>query len=370
MSFPSKNAALALETGEVFYGYSFGSEGEAYGEAVFNTSMTGYQEILTDPSYKGQIISMTYPEIGNYGTNKADMESDRIHASGFVVKHYSKIVSNFRSEQSLSDFLKSFNIIAIEGIDTRKLTRILRSGGARRSIISTTDLDADSLVQKAKNSPSIENIDLVKTVTCEKSYLYKDSANTNKNFRVSVLDFGCKENILRLLDERGCQLKVYPASTSADELLEDNPHGVFLSNGPGDPSAVPYAVAEVKKLIGKVPIFGICFGHQILAQAYGAGSFKLKFGHRGGNQPVVNQHRKMVEITAQNHGFCIYNSPFNENTELSHYNANDNTLAGIQNPSDRVFSVQYHPEASPGPHDSRYLFDQFIQWMSEFQVQA
>ncbi|MBL8995072.1 MAG: glutamine-hydrolyzing carbamoyl-phosphate synthase small subunit, partial [Spirochaetia bacterium] len=278
-------ALLALESGDVFPGFSLGAEGEAFGEAVFNTSMAGYQEILTDPSYKGQIISMTYPEIGNYGVNPDDNESSKIHASGFVVRHYAKFPSHHRSKGTLSDFLIQHGIVALEGVDTRKITRILRTQGNQKAAISTKDVKADSLVKKAKESVSIEHRDLVQEVTTPKSYDWETPVGVNEKFRIAVYDFGVKWNILRSLASRGAKVRVFPAGTSSAEILDWKPDGIFLSNGPGDPSAVPHIVNNVKALIGKKPIFGICFGHQILGQAYGAKTYKLKFGHRGGNQP-------------------------------------------------------------------------------------
>jgi carbamoyl-phosphate synthase small subunit len=355
------NGALALESGEVFYGKCFGAEGEAFGEAVFNTSMSGYQEILTDPSYKGQIIAMTYPEIGNYGVNDEDNESSKIHASGFIVKNYSKIISNFRSTSSLSDFLRKYNIIGLEGIDTRKLTRILRLTGSKKAVISTTDFDADSLVAKAKASLSITEVDLVKQVSTDNIYIWKQDINPDVKitYKIAVYDFGVKWNILRCLAARGAELKVFPADTDPEKILDWNPDGIFLSNGPGDPRLLTYAVDNVKKLLGKKPIFGICFGHQILTQAYGGSIYKLKFGHRGGNQPAKDLNNKTVEITSQNHGFAAKNDVDCSYT-VTHINPNDDTVEGLEVQKDNVFSVQYHPEASPGPHDSYYLFDKFI----------
>ncbi len=370
-----KRSALALASGEVFYGYSFGAEGEAFGEAVFNTSMSGYQEILTDPSYKGQIIAMTYPEIGNYGVNPDDNESTKIHASGFVVRHYSKIGKHHRATGNLADFLISHKIIGIEGIDTRRLTRILRDKGNQKAVISTIDLDEKSLVQKAIQSPSIENIDLIKEVSTPVSYDWPLTDGVKTVCKVAVYDFGVKWNILRSLAGRGANIRVFPAATPAKELLKWKPDGIFLSNGPGDPSAVPYVVKNVQELLGVKPIFGICFGHQILGQAYGVPTFKLKFGHRGGNQPVKRVKNGKIEITSQNHGFSVKAAEGADGKLdgkkipylLTHLNANDQTLEGIENKKDCAFSVQYHPEASPGPHDSLYLFDDFIEDIAEFK---
>lgn len=361
-------AALALESGEVFHGLSFGHEGEAFGEAVFNTSMAGYQEILTDPSYRGQIISMTYPEIGNYGVNDEDNESSGIHASGFVVHNYCQAPSNFRSQGTLSDFLIKHRIVALEGVDTRRLTRILRSTGAKKSVISTLDLNGPSLVAKAKASASIEHRDLVQEVTCEKAYDWPMPAGVAAVFRVAVYDFGVKWNILRSLAARGAMLRVFPARTAHGEIMDWKPDGIFLSNGPGDPSALPILVGNVKALLGQRPIFGICLGHQIIGQAYGAKTFKLKFGHRGGNQPVKNQGQGTIEITSQNHGFAVKLEGTAPPFLSTHVNANDQTLEGLACERDRVFSVQYHPEACPGPHDSLYLFDQFFAAMKKAQT--
>ncbi|MBN8215225.1 MAG: glutamine-hydrolyzing carbamoyl-phosphate synthase small subunit [Spirochaetes bacterium] len=360
----STPAALALESGEVFHGLSIGSEGEAYGEAVFNTSMSGYQEILTDPSYRGQIISMTYPEIGNYGVNEDDNESAKIHASGFVVKHYCDKPSHFRASGTLSSFLKRYGIVALQGVDTRRLTRILRSTGAKRSVISTVDLDPASLVAKAKASQSIEHRDLVREVSTEKAYDWPLPEGVAGRYRVAVYDFGVKWNILRSLASRGAVLRVFPASTAASEILAWKPDGVFLSNGPGDPSALLPIVEQIKLLLGKRPVFGICLGHQLIGQAYGATTFKLKFGHRGGNQPVQRKDTGGIEITSQNHGFAVRLAEAGRDPYvLSHVNSNDQTLEGLVNDADGAFSVQYHPEASPGPHDSLYLFDRFLRLM-------
>jgi carbamoyl-phosphate synthase small subunit len=366
-----KRSALALASGDVFYGYSFGAEGESYGEAVFNTSMSGYQEILTDPSYKGQIIGMTYPEIGNYGVCPEDNESSKIHAAGFVVHHYSKIGKHHRATGTLADFLISHKIVAIEGVDTRRLTRILRDKGNQKAVISTIDLDEKSLISKAQNSASIENIDLIKEVSTPEPYDWPMPSGVKATCKVAVYDYGVKWNILRSLAERGANLRVFPASTPAKEVLKWKPDGVFLSNGPGDPSAVPYAVQNVQDLLGQKPVFGICFGHQILGQAYGVSTYKLKFGHRGGNQPVKRVKNGKIEITSQNHGFSVRANEAGDVKKfpylLTHLNANDQTLEGLENKKDFAFSVQYHPEASPGPHDSLYLFDEFIEDISEFK---
>ncbi|MFH1684573.1 MAG: glutamine-hydrolyzing carbamoyl-phosphate synthase small subunit [Candidatus Margulisiibacteriota bacterium] len=350
-------AILALEDGTIFEGTAFGATGERVGEVVFNTSMTGYQEILTDPSYKGQIVTMTYPLIGNYGINTEDFESAKPHLSGFVVREASRIVSNWRASMSLDDFLKKHKIIGIEGIDTRALTLHIRSAGAMKGIISTKDLDPQSLVRKAKESPGLVGIDLVKEVSCKKVYEW----NEKGKYKVVLLDCGAKHNIMRDLAERDCQVTVVPAKTSAKKILSLKPDGVMLSNGPGDPAAVTYVIETVKKLIGKVPMFGICLGHQMLGLALGGKTYKLKFGHRGANQPVMDLRTRKVEITSQNHGFCVDLDSLNGKAiELTHLNLNDRTSEGLRHKKHPVFSVQYHPEASAGPHDSKYLFDEFI----------
>ncbi|OGW86864.1 MAG: carbamoyl phosphate synthase small subunit [Omnitrophica bacterium RIFCSPHIGHO2_02_FULL_46_11] len=364
-------AILALEDGLVFEGISFGHEGETYGEVVFNTSLSGYQEILTDPSYKGQIVTMTYPHIGNYGVNEADNESRKPWVEGFVVKELSPMVSNWRSEMSLDEYLKKHKVIGIQGIDTRKLVKHLRDEGAKKGIISTVDLDVKRLVQKAKNLPSIVGIDLVKEVTTKKAYDFNEGLLEEfswpskalcppKKHSIVCVDGGIKFNILRKLNQHGFRVKVVPAHTSAKEILKLKPEGVFYSNGPGDPEPVTYLWQSMRELIGKVPIFGICLGHQMLGLALGGKTFKLKFGHRGGNHPVMDLKTKRVEITSQNHGFCVdADSLPKGDIELTHINLNDKTLEGIRHKKYPVFSVQYHPENSPGPHDSDYLFNRF-----------
>lgn len=391
-------AVLALEDGMVFEGESFGADDERYGEVVFNTSMTGYQEVLTDPSYKGQIVVMTYPLIGNYGCNEEDFESYKPHVEGFVVREYSAYHSNWRATKSLGDFLKKYGIIGIQGVDTRALTKHLRTYGVKKGVISTKDLNKESLILKAKNSPGISGVDLVSEVTCPNIYEWgiksedifsskKHAQNDRKQdiptqleldfvrssivlntgslpFWVVAIDGGIKYNILRKLREHGCHVTVVPARTTADEILSLQPDGIFISNGPGDPVDVPYLVDTVKKLIGKKPIFGICLGHQILGQAFGGTTFKLKFGHRGANHPVKNLLTGKVEITTQNHGFCVdINSLEGKGIRLTHINLNDNTLEGMEHEEYPIFSVQYHPEASPGPHDANYLFSKFVELM-------
>jgi carbamoyl-phosphate synthase small subunit len=355
-------ALLALEDGTIFKGKPFGATGERFGEVVFNTSMTGYQEVITDPSYKGQIVAMTYPLIGNYGVNKEDVESRKPFLEGFVVKEYSKISSNWRSCKSLGEYLEENNIIGIEGIDTRSLTLHIRQSGAMKAVLSTQELDGKLLVERARNSAGLIGIDLVKEVTIDKKYIWSNVAAKNKKqFDVVVIDCGVKYNILRQLLKNNCKVIVVPAKTSAAEILKMKPDGILLSNGPGDPAAVAYVVETTKKLLGKLPIFGICLGHQLLALALGGRTYKLKFGHHGGNHPVKDLKSGKIAITVQNHGFCVdINSLNKKDIEITHINLNDNTLEGIRHKNLPVFSVQFHPEASPGPHDASYLFKEFI----------
>lgn len=401
-------ALLALEDGTVFEGFACGASGEAAGEIVFNTSMAGYQEVVTDPSYAGQIVTMTSPHIGNYGVNPEDMESRGVFARGYVVREMCKTPSNWRSRESLPDFLSRHDVVALEGIDTRRLTRHIREAGAMRAIISTTDLDAASLVSKAKASPGLVGRDLVREVAVDSSFVWggggplgvpeeRDSEAPEARYRVVAFDAGIKYNILRRLTIAGCEVHVLPPTAGADDVLALEPDGVFLANGPGDPEAVDYLYGTLRELLGKRPIFGICLGHQMLSLAVGARTFKLKYGHRGGNQPVMNLLTGRVEITSQNHGFCVdfgsigpllatgledfahdaddlgewvaaRTAPIVDSAEfgrvqLTHVNLNDMTVEGLQLLDLPAFSVQYHPEAAPGPHDARYLFDAFTALM-------
>jgi carbamoyl-phosphate synthase small subunit len=374
-------AKLALEDGTVFTGISFGAAGEVDGEVCFNTSMTGYQEILTDPSYRGQIVTMTYTQMGNYGINAEDVESSRPHLAGFVVKEVADRPSNFRSEESLAAYLKRHNIPGLAGIDTRALVRKLRMKGAMKGVLSSIDLDDASLVAKAKASPGLVGRDLVREVipssACEWDRGLSNWAKlpgeagsagtaegTSEAFHVVALDYGMKWNIARHLHDEGCRVTVLPGTASAEEVLSHHPDGVFLSNGPGDPEPLDYAQNCIRGVLGKVPVFGICLGHQLLGLACGAKTFKLKFGHRGANQPVQNLQTDKVEITAQNHGFAVEEDSLPTCLEITHRNLNDNTVAGMRHKEVPAFSVQYHPESSSGPHDSRYLFRQFCEMMA------
>lgn len=388
-----KKALLALADGTVFEGRALGYEGEAIGEVVFNTAMTGYQEVLTDPSYKGQIITMTSPHIGNYGVTPEDIESRKIWAEGFVVMEASRLASNWRGKQLIQDYLAKAKVVAIEGLDTRALTRHLREKGSQQAVIVHGDVDRDSAVKKAKQAPSILGRDLVAEVTAKRSYEWeqgsgewlpdavpmKTPSGRRKPWRVVAYDFGVKENILRRLVDVGCQVTVVPASTSAAEVKALKPDGVFLSNGPGDPEGVPYAMEAVRELIGRYPIFGICLGHQIIGLALGLKTYKLKFGHHGSNHPVIDIRTRKVEITSQNHNFAVQSPmpisgvperPVTIDTKLgkvsiTHLSLNDQSIEGMVCLDQPVFSVQYHPEASPGPHDSAYLFDEFVQLMEK-----
>jgi len=370
-------ALLALEDGLVLEGEGFGWQGETYGEVVFNTSLVGYQEILTDPSYKGQIVTMTYPHIGNYGINFDDEESAHPWVEGFVVKELSPVVSNFRSRMTLDEYLTKHKIVGIQGVDTRKLTKHLRDHGAKKGVISTQELDPKALVKKVQSSPGLVGVDLVKEVTCKAPYDFNEAllpgyewpervASRKKQYFVVCIDSGIKRMILRKLNQHGFRVKVVPATASAQEIFNCKPDGVFLSNGPGDPAAVTYLIENTRKLIGKVPIFGICLGHQILGHALGGKTYKLKFGHRGGNHPVMDLFTKKIEVTSQNHGFAVdIDSLPKDEVELTHMNLNDKTLEGMRHKKFPVFSVQYHPENSPGPHDSDYLFERFYAMVNQ-----
>ncbi len=355
-------ALLALEDGRIFEGVSFGAAGERAGEVVFNTSMTGYQEVLTDPSYKGQIVAMTYPLIGNYGVNDADAESRGLWLEGFVVKELSEAPSNWRSEKDLNTYLLENNIIGIQGVDTRALTRHIREAGAMRAVISTTDIDPASLVAKAQQSPGLSGIDLVQSVTCDQPFTFADQDGPT----IVILDFGVKYSTLRQLRDAKCTVIVVPAHTAVDEIRAYGPAGVLLSNGPGDPAAVTYAIDTVRELlkIGTIPLFGICLGQQILGLALGGTTFKMKFGHHGSNHPVKDMSTGKIDITVQNHGFCIDPDSLDTDViEITHINLNDQSLEGIRHKTLPVFSVQFHPEAGPGPHDARHLFGQFVKAM-------
>ena len=380
---------LALENGKIFEGWNFGAEGENTGEVVFNTSMTGYQEVLTDPSYYRQIVTMTYPLIGNYGINSEDFESDRPYVAGFVVKEYCPYPSNFRMTETLHDFLARYNIIGIENIDTRELVRTIREKGAMRGVLSTLDHDPKSLVEKAKASPMMVGADLASEVTCREPYYVLETPESRKNRKnardikayhadfamvskeefdrsaqplIAAFDFGIKYNILRKFIAREFKVAVLPATTIAEKALALNPDGIFLSNGPGDPDAVKYAIETIRRLLGEKPIFGICLGHQLLGLALGGKTYKLKFGHHGGNQPVMDTTTGKVEISSQNHGFALLpeSMPQDDNV-ITHINLNDVTVEGLESEKLKAFSVQYHPESSPGPHDADYLFDRFIE---------
>lgn len=373
----SRPAKLALVDGTVFEGRAFGASGEVYGEVVFNTSMTGYQEILTDPSYCGQIVTMTYPLIGNYGINVEDVESGGLSLRGFVVKELCRHESNYRSQRSLDDYLAAHGVIGIEGIDTRSLVRRIRIQGAMTGIISTEDLDDDSLVEKARNSPELAGQDLAREVIPSESAGWSEglneitrdpvtsgydglqAASTDEGPHVVAIDYGMKWNIPRHLKQLGCKVTVVPGTWSAEQILELSPAGVFLSNGPGDPRPLEYAISTIQGLLGKTPVFGICLGHQLLGLACGAEIFKLRFGHRGANQPVLHNATGKVEITSQNHGFALDADSMPSNVEVTHVNLNDQTVEGIRHRDFPAFAVQYHPEASAGPHDSHYLFGQF-----------
>jgi len=368
----SQIAKLALEDGTVYVGSAFGAVGEVDGEVCFNTSMTGYQEILTDPSYRGQIVTMTYTEIGNYGVNQEDHESHKPHLAGFVVRQRSRRASNFRAEASLDEYLKAHNIVALEGIDTRALVRRIRIRGAMKGVLSSVDLDDARLVAKAQASPGLVGRDLVREVMPDRAREWATPlspwARLNAVARTNVspdaphivaLDYGMKWNIARHLYDLGCRVTVLPGTATSDEVLAHKPDGIFLSNGPGDPEPLDYAQRTIRQLLGLKPIFGICLGHQLLSLACGAKTYKLKFGHRGANQPVINYATGRVEITTQNHGFAVAADSLPDDLEVTHVNLNDETIEGVRHKRYHAFSVQYHPEASAGPHDSSYLFDDF-----------
>ncbi|SJZ31411.1 glutamine-hydrolyzing carbamoyl-phosphate synthase small subunit [Selenihalanaerobacter shriftii] len=350
-------AILALEDGTYFEGESFGATGEIDGEIVFNTSMTGYQEIMTDPSYRGQIVNMTYPLIGNYGINDEDNESEEIQVRGFVVRESCNYPSNWRCQQTDEEFLQHNNVIGVKGIDTRALTKHIRKHGMMQGVISTEDLNLDSLIQKAKLSSLSK--DLVYEVTTNENYSI-EPINYQAKYHIAVLDLGVKQDILESFKKSNAQLTILSADTSANEILDLNPDGVFISNGPGDPKDVQEVVQEVKKLVGKLPLFGICFGHQILGLALGADTYKLKFGHRGANHPVQDLKTGQVYITSQNHGYAIKEDSLPQDMVITHKNLNDDTIEGMRHKKLPIFSVQYHPEAAPGPNDSEYLFGEFI----------
>jgi carbamoyl-phosphate synthase small subunit len=372
-------AILALEDGRVFRGRGYGAAGERFGEVVFNTSLSGYQEILTDPSYAGQIVCLTYPHIGNYGTNPLDSESSSPFAEGLVVRELAQIASNWRSVESTSEFLADFGLPVISDIDTRALVRHIRTHGSMRAVLSTHDFDEQSLLRKVKASPSMVGLDLASRVTTTARYDWNEPstdiyqgetpAEGELRYHVVAYDFGIKHNILRRLVDTGCKVTVVPATTSAADALALKPGGVFLSNGPGDPEPVEYAVQNIREMMGHVPIFGVCLGHQLVGLALGGKTYKLKFGHHGGNHPVLNLESNKVEITAQNHGFAVDPDSLKASEViLTHRNLNDDTLEGLRHRSLPLFSVQYHPEASPGPHDSAYLFDEFLNMMEEFKT--
>jgi carbamoyl-phosphate synthase small subunit len=377
------NAVLALEDGTWHRGVSAGASGEARGEVVFNTSMTGYQEVLTDPSYAGQIVTMTAPLIGNYGVAAGDAESQTPKVAGFVMREASPVASNWRADGTLRDYLVRHNIVAIADIDTRALTRVLRSAGVMRGVIATGQVDPDALVERARSIPQMEGSDLVREVTCERPFEWRERAATSgeadhdvfgimpqrrakRRLRVAAYDFGIKYNIMRRLDAYGCDVHVFPAGTPANELLAIDPDGIFLSNGPGDPAALPYAISNVRELVqAERPMFGICLGHQILGLAVGGETFKLKFGHRGANHPVKELESGKVEITSQNHGFAVDPGSLPADVSVTHVNLYDGTVEGFKHTTKPIFSVQYHPEASPGPHDADYLFRQFLESMEK-----
>ena len=369
-------AILVLEDGRTFNGASFGADGETFGEMVFNTSMSGYQEILTDPSYAGQIVCMTYPLIGNYGVNESDVESRRPWVEGFVVREASRIASNWRSTESLDEYLKRNSIVGIEHIDTRALVRHIRDKGAMRAGISTIETDPSTLLSKILASPEMANRELASFVTAEDSYIYQESTEEKsaipnaqsqiERFHIVAFDFGVKTNSLREFSKFGCRVTVVPADTAASDVMALKPDGIFLSNGPGDPASMTKVIDEIKKLAEtETPIFGICLGHQLIGSAFGGETYKLKFGHRGGNQPIKDLTTGKIEITSHNHGFAVDAKSLPPEIEVTHVNLNDNTVAGLRHKTLPVFSVQYHPESAPGPHDSEYLFERFVELMGK-----
>jgi len=373
-------AILALEDGRVFRGKGYGAKGECYGEVVFNTSITGYQEIFTDPSYAGQIVVLTNPQIGNYGTNAEDNEATRPYIEGLIVREFSKVSSNWRSQQVAEEYLEQFKIPVLADIDTRALVRHLRDNGVMRGVISTMETDVEKLVVKARSIPKMDGTDLAKVVTTNRPYVWDVGERSHEpievvgvkdqpeRFHVVAYDFGIKQNILRMLVDQGCSVTVVPAETSAEDVLSLKPDGVFLSNGPGDPEPVTYAQENIRKLTGKTPIFGICLGHQLVGLALGGKTYKLKFGHHGGNHPVRQQRTGKIEITAHNHNFAVDPDSLKESeVEMTHFDLNDGTLEGLRHKTMPLFTVQYHPEASPGPHDSHYLFGDFVKMMQEWK---
>jgi carbamoyl-phosphate synthase small subunit len=367
---------LALENGTVYRGLAAGAEGETSGEVVFNTSMTGYQEVLTDPSYAGQIVTMTCAEIGNYGVSQDDVESRKPHVAGFIIRDASPVASNWRAEGTLRDYLVGNSIVAISDIDTRALTRVLRSTGVMRGVLATGDVSPEALVEKARSIPTMEGSDFVRQVTSDTVFDWREEdpgefgitpeRRASRRLKIAAYDFGMKWNIMRRLSAYGCDVRVYPAQTPASELLAGNPDGVFLSNGPGDPAALSYAIENANTLVeSDVPVFGICLGHQILGLAMGGKTFKLKFGHRGANHPVKKLETGTIEITSQNHGFAVDPASLPADVEVTHKNLYDGTVEGLRHKAHPVFCVQYHPEASPGPHDADYLFDDFMKLIEE-----
>ncbi|MDE1921540.1 MAG: glutamine-hydrolyzing carbamoyl-phosphate synthase small subunit [Candidatus Omnitrophica bacterium] len=358
-----KEAILYLQDATSFRGRTLKETGETAGEAVFNTAMTGYQEILTDPSYTGQIVVMTYPLIGNYGVNDEDVESDKVHVKGFVAKEFCRRPSNWRARKSLIDYLNENKIIAMEGVDTRALTRHLRIRGAMKAIISTEDFDPSSLQRKLDSLPSMEGMDFVRDVSTSKKYVWKHSGP--RRYKIAAIDCGIKYNILRILAELGCEVHVFPAKTTAREIMAIKPDGLFLSNGPGDPAVLTYVIDTVRECLGKTPIFGICLGNQILGLALGGKTYKLKFGHHGANHPVRDFEGNCIAVTSQNHGFCVDIKSLDAGVEVIHTNLNDRSVEGIRHKSLPAFSIQYHPESAPGPHDAKYLFNRFIEMIDK-----